>query len=142
MTTTIELEYTGRGKFQATLDGEPLLDRPTRTPVFGSCRVLAARGISGRLEWRHGSGPIAGHVASIAAGAKLTISEAMGLKVVPWAPFNVDRGSFGKASREDGQLDPDGTQGANDELAVLGVTGTPANVNLDEAPAAALEATP
>jgi hypothetical protein len=85
-----DLKPTGRiGKrgpsYSVSLNGEEL----ARSTIaeFDACRVLEARGMTGKIGFRNADGMI-GLVTSIEAGAKLTVTETGGRpRFGKWQPF-------------------------------------------------------
>ena len=60
-------------KFSTTLDDQPVVTRST-TPLYESCRVLAAFGLAGRVEFVKPDGMVA-MTMDIERGATLTVEE-------------------------------------------------------------------
>ena len=88
--TTIRGE---RGQYyRVHYEGAPLIDE-TWNPEFEACRVLLARGITGRLEvWRVGRDHPDMLVRDIAKAAKWTVveNESHGPRFVRWKPLPED----------------------------------------------------
>jgi hypothetical protein len=103
--TPVELEPLGLTehgqRYRVTHAGETLVEG-RRNPIFDACRVLLARGISGRLEvWRRGK-TSADMQLDIERGAGLAIKETAteSLRIVTWEPWrpNPDEPSHGRVS--------------------------------------------
>jgi hypothetical protein len=89
--TRVELEPIGLTehgqRYRVTCAGETLVEG-RRNPIFDACRVLLARGITGRLEvWRRGKAS-ADMQLDIERGAFFAIRETAteSLRLVPWRP--------------------------------------------------------
>jgi hypothetical protein len=90
--TRVELEPIGLTqhgrRYRVTYAGETLVEG-RRNPIFDACRVLLARGITGRLEvWRRGK-TSADMQLDIEQGALFAIRETAteSLRLVPWKPL-------------------------------------------------------
>lgn len=73
----VVIHASGRGRFTTTIDGKPLVARPTTNPEYGSARELLHRGYrDGPCQFAHeGTDLVASSVMSIYAAAKLTVED-------------------------------------------------------------------
>jgi hypothetical protein len=77
-------------KFNVSMDGQPVVTRST-VPLYDSCRVLAAFGFTGKVEFVRPDGTVS-MLMDIEAGAKLTVVEdaKRGPRVVKYTPADGD----------------------------------------------------
>ncbi len=89
----VTLHPAGRGKFTASLDGFPLVERPCSSVIFAACRALVAAGApDGPARFRHANSANAfdAEVQSIHAAARFVILDRQrsGLCIELWTPLN------------------------------------------------------
>lgn len=92
----VTLRAAGRGKFTATLDGHPLVERPSSSIIFAACRALTAAGVPDGPAWFRQAGSahaVDAVVPSIAAGADFVAYDPSGgrLRIVRWTPINEEK---------------------------------------------------
>jgi hypothetical protein len=90
MPIVVTLHPVGRGKFTASCDGYPLVERASSSVIFAACRALVAKGIpDGPARFRHAASLHAfdAEVASIHSAAKLIALDRQrsGLRMEVWA---------------------------------------------------------
>lgn len=85
----VTLHSVGRGKFTASLNGYPLVERASSSVIFAACRALVAAAVpDGPAQFRHETSVHAfdASVKSIHAAANLVTTDesASGLRIRSW----------------------------------------------------------
>lgn len=91
MTTKIFIQQLSGAMYQASLEDGEMLVKSSKQPLLDSCRVLKARGISGRVEMWDRVTPYYRMSGDIEEFAGLSVNEPDGRipTFIPYRPYNL-----------------------------------------------------